>query len=291
MRVAGVSVETVVQVCISGVLTGAEYALAAVGMTLIFGVGRVLNLAHGSFFALGAYIAYQSSALGLPAVIAAVPAAAAGVLLGAAAERVLVRPLRPRPLAAATALLGFAILTEEGVSLVWGAASHSVPFRLPTVLIGGAVLSVEQMLSVAAGVAALGTMALVLRARPGLALKATAANAEIAQLAGVDVARVRTMTFGVACGMASAAGAFLSPLLTIAPTMGRFPLVLLVAMVAAGGPGRVWGTLGASLAIGLAATFVGFYLTPAWSYVLALVLMTAALVYRGGDGALGRMRP
>ncbi len=282
--------ETALQVVVSGVLAGAEYALAAVGMTLIFGVGRVLNLAHGSFFALGAYIAYQSAALGLSAVVAALPAVAAGALLGAAVERALVRPLRADPLVAATALLGFAFLAEEGFSLVWGAASHSVPLRLPTFFIGRIVLSVEQSLAVAAVVAALGIMALYLRTRSGLAFRATAANAEIAQLAGVDVRRFQTVTFAVACGMASVAGAFLSPLLTISPTMGRVPLVLSLAMVAAGGPGRVWGTLAASVVVGLASTFVGFYLAPAWSYVLALLLMSTVLILRA-DGALRRMRP
>jgi branched-chain amino acid transport system permease protein len=282
-------VETLPQVFASGAVTGAEYALAAVGLTLIFGVGRVLNLAHGAFFALGAYIAYQATVLGFPAVVGAAPAAAAGMLLGVAVERVLVRPLRAEPFAAATVLLGFAILAEEGFSLVWGAASHSVPLRLPVFLIGRIALSAEQMLSVVASVAALGIVALSLRTKPGLALRAIGADAEIAQLAGVDVGRFQTAAFGVACGMAAVAGAFLSPLLTISPTMGRVPLALSLAMVATGGPGGIWGTLAASIGIGLAWTFVGFYLAPAWSYILALVLMAAALILRA-NGALGRTR-
>lgn len=282
--------ETALQVLTSGVLTGAEYALAAVGMTLIFGVGRVLNLAHGSFLALGAYIAYQSTVLGFPAVAGAIPAAAAGVLLGAAVERVTVRPLRSQPLAAAVTLLGVAILAEQGFSVVWGASYHSVPLRLPTLLIGRLVLSVEQMIAAGVAVVLFGMMAGYLWTKPGLALRAAAADAEIAQLAGVDVPRLQTATFGVACGMAAVAGALLSPLLTLSPTMGRVPLVLALVMVVIGGPGRVWGALGAGIGVGLASTLVGFYLAPPWSYVLALVLLIAVVIWRA-DGALGRMRP
>jgi branched-subunit amino acid ABC-type transport system permease component len=78
------------------------------------------------------------------------------------------------------------------------------------------------------------------------------------------------------------AGSLVSPFLTIAPTMGRAPLVLMLAMVAIGGPGRFWGTLGGSLLVGLAATIAGFYLAAPWPYVAMLVLTAAALVWRGG---------
>lgn len=282
--------ETALQILVSGVLTGTGYALAAVGMTLIFGVGRVLNLAHGGFFALGAYIAYQSTLLGLPAAAGAVPAAAVGILLGAAVERGMVRPLGSQPLAAAVTLLGMAILAEQGFAAVWGASYHSVPLRLPTLLIGRLVLSVEQMIAALGAVALFGMIAGYLRSKPGLALRAAAADAEIAQLAGVNVPRMQTTTFGVACGMAAVAGAVLSPLLTLSPAMGRVPLVLLLAMVAIGGPGRVWGTVFAGIGVGLATTVVGFYLGSPWSYVLALVLLIAAVTWRA-DGALARVRP
>jgi branched-chain amino acid transport system permease protein len=282
-------VETALQVATSGLLTGVEYALAAVGMTLIFGVGRVLNLAHGSFIALGAYTAYQVTLLGLSPVGGALPAAIAGLVLGALVERVLVRPLRPEPVAAAIALLGVALLAEEGFSRVWGTADHSVPLRLPLFLFGHVVQGEEQLIAAAAGVAVLGGMAVYLRTRSGRALRAAAADAEIARLAGVDVERLQTATFAVGCGMAAAAGAFLSPLLSVGPTMGRVPLVFSLAMVATGGPGRIWGTLAASVVLGLASTFVGFYLAPPWSYILALLLTTAVVIWRA-DGVFRRMQ-
>jgi len=282
-------VEAVLQVFVGGVFTAAEYALAAVGMTLIFGVGRVLNLAQGSFVALGAYVAYQVTSFGLPAPLGAVPAGAAGLLLGAAVDRIVVRPLRQEPLAAATVLLGLAILAEQGFAFVWGTSSHSVPLRLPTFLVGRIVVGVEQVAAGAVAAVALGTVALYLWTKPGLALRAAAVDAEIAALGGVDVERIQTATFGAACGMAAAAGALLAPLLTLTPAMGRAPLVLLLAMAAAGGPDRIWGTLVAGFGIGLASTIIGFYLDPAWSYVFALLVLIGAVLWRA-DMVLGRMR-
>jgi len=279
--------EAALQVLVSGLLTGMGYALAAIGMTLILGIGRVLNLAHGGFFALGAYAAFQTTVWGLPAVVGAAPAAAAGVVLGAAVERAAVRPIRTYPLAAAIVLLGVAILAEEGFRLVWGSTYRSVPLRLPPLLIGQVVVSTEQIGGAAIAAVALGALALFLRSRPGLALRAAAADPEIATLSGIDVGRLQTATFGVACGMAAGAGAFLSPLLTVSPTMGRVPLIISIAMVVLGGAGRVWGTLIASLVIGLLSTAVAFYFAAAWSYIFTLLVIIGILVWRR-DGALGR---
>ena len=272
--------EAAAQILASGILVGAEYALAAVGMTLIFGVGRVLNLAHGIFFALGAYITYETTRAGLPALIGVVPAAAAGCGLGVLVERVLVRPVRGQMLTAAVVLLGLTIVAEEVFALLWGAAYHSVPLSLPPLMIHRVVVSTEQVIDAAVVVGAVGALGFFLRTRPGLALRTTAADPEIAMLSGINVADVRTVTFGAAGGMAAAAGAFLSPLLVLSPTMGRLPLVLSLAMVVVGGPGSVWGTLAASLAVGVASTIVAYYGTAQWSYVLALVLIVAVVACR-----------
>jgi branched-chain amino acid transport system permease protein len=272
--------EAAAQILTSGILIGAEYALAAVGMTLIFGVGRVLNLAHGAFFALGAYVTYEATRAGFPALIGAVPAAAAGFALGVVVERLFVRPVRGHMLTAAVVLLGLAIVAEQAFAFVWGAAYHSVPLSLTPLMIHRVVASAEQIIDAGAAVAALGALGLFLRTRPGLALRTSAADPEIAALSGINVADVQTVTFGAACAMASAAGAFLSPLLVLSPTMGRTPLVLALAMVIVGGPGSVGGTLAASLGVGLASTIVAYYLTGAWSYVLALVLIIGVVAGR-----------
>jgi branched-chain amino acid transport system permease protein len=187
-------------------------------------------------------------------------------------------------------LLGIAILAEEGFALVWGPSSHSVPHRLPTLLVGGIVVGVEQTAGAAIAALCLGAVGLYLRTKPGLAMRAAGADAEITAVAGVDVERLQTATFGVACAMAATAGALLSPQLILSSTMGRAPLVLSLAIAAAGGPDRLRGTIVASFGVGLASTIAAFYLDAAWSYLLALVVLMAALVWRA-DGMLGRTRP
>lgn len=272
--------EAAAQILTSGILFGAEYALAAVGMTLIFGVSRVLNLAHGVFFALGAYLAYETTRAGLPALAGAVPAAAAGFALGLLVERLFVRPVQDNMLTAAVVLLGLATVAEEGVALLWGTGDHSVPLSLPPLMIHRVVVSAEQIIDAGAAAAVFGALGLFLRSRPGLALRTTAADPEIAALSGINVALVRTLTFGAACGAAAAAGAFLSPLLVLSPAMGRTPLVLSVAMVIVGGPGSVWGTLAASVVVGLASTIVAYYQTAQWSYLMALALTIGMIAWR-----------
>ncbi|HKV44963.1 MAG TPA: branched-chain amino acid ABC transporter permease [bacterium] len=284
------NMEGAFQLLISGALTGAEYALAAVGMALIFRVGRGINLAHGAFVALGAYIAYQTSLSGLPALAGAGPAAAGGLLLGGAVERVLMRRVRGDLLAQAVVLLALAVLAEGGFLLVVGDSPHSVPLRLAPLLLGRIVINTEQAIAVVITAAILGAMALGIRTRPGLALRAVIANPEIAALSGIDVGRVRTITFAAACAMGAAAGAFLSPLFTISPTMGRGPLALTLAMILVGGVGRIRGILAASLGIGVASAVVGFYLAPAWSNVLGLLLVAAAIISRPLDAPGGRRR-
>jgi branched-chain amino acid transport system permease protein len=180
------------------------------------------------------------------------------------------------------ALLGLAIAAEEGYAALWGAGSHSVPFRLPTLLIGRIVLSEEQIIGAGMAAVTLCLIAIYMSTRPGLAFKAIAADPVIAEAAGVHIARVETATFSLAGAMAAMAGSLLSPFLTISPTMGRAPLILIVAMVAVGGPGRFWGALGGSLLVGLAATVAGIYLAAPWPYVMTLTLAAAALVWRGG---------
>ena len=277
--------EAALQITASGLLSGVEYALAAVGLTLIFATSRVLNLTQGGFFTLGAYAAYQATVLGYPALAAAAPAAAAAVLLGAAVERIVVRPIHRSPFAATIALFALAVLAEEGFELAWGPSPHSVPLRLPLLLVGRIVVSVEQVAAVAIAAGIIGSVALWLRTRSGLALRAAAGDPEIAAVAGIDVARLRTVTFGAGCGMTALAGALLSPQFSLTPAMGRLPLLFFLAVVIAGGPGQIAGGVAASIAFGLVTSAASFYLTPDWSSILALSILIALLVWRA-DGAV-----
>jgi branched-chain amino acid transport system permease protein len=274
------AVEAALQITVVGLLSGVQYALAAVGLTLIFATHRVFNMTQGAFFSLGAYAAYEATVLGYPAFAAAAPAAAAAVVFAAAVDRALVRPIQDSPLAATIMLFALAVLAEEGFLLIWGASTHSVPLRLPPLLVGRIVVSVEQIAAAVISAAIIAATALGLRTRLGLALRASAADPEIAAVAGIDVARLRTAAFGAGCAMATLAGTLLSPELIMTPTMGRLPLLFLLATVIAGEPGRIGGVVAASIAFGVLTSAAGFYLSPEWLSTVALCILIALLVWR-----------
>jgi len=272
--------DAAMQVVASGALAGAHYALAAVGLALALGLGRVLNLAHGTFVAVGAYLAYETTRAGLSALAAAGPAALAGLVLGLLVERVVVRPVRASPVAAAIVLLALSVVAEAALALAWGAATHSVPLRLPAARVGAIVVGTEEGAGAAISLAALGALALVLRSRRGLALRAAAVEPEIAACAGLDLARARAVTFGTACALAAAAGAFLAPRLSASPTVGASPLAITLAAVLLGGRRGLGGVVLAALALGVAVEAVGYTLPSPWTDVLALAVVTVAAARR-----------
>jgi branched-subunit amino acid ABC-type transport system permease component len=263
------------QLVASGLLAGAPYALAAWGMAVTLGTGTV-NLALGMFFTLGAYLALESTARGLPAFYAAPAAALAALGLGLGIERVFVRPLRGAPLATAVVLLAVAVAGEGAFRLLWGAAGRSVPLRLQVVQIEHVVVAgLELFVAAGAALAFFGVVALARQTRAGLALRAAAGSAEIAWCTGLDVERVRIWAFAAGCAAAAAAGALASPITPLSPAMGRGALLLSLAAVTVGGPGLP-GLLAASLALGVVTQSSANYLAPQWGVVVPAIVLAGA---------------
>ena len=267
------------QLVASGLLAGAPYALAVWGMAVPL-AGGVLNLALGLFFTLGAYLALSVTAGGYPAAYAALPAAVAALALGLGIERVFVRPLRGRPLAAAVVLLAVAIAGEQLVAFAWGARDRSVPLKLEVVQVEHVVVvGLELFIAAGAAIAILAIITLARRTRAGLAVRAAAENAEIATCCGLDVERLRTWGFGAGCAAAAAAGAFLAPITPLSTSMGRGALLFSMAAVAAGGPG-LRGLVAASLALGVLAQSSANYLAPQWAVLVPVIVLAVATAAR-----------
>jgi branched-chain amino acid transport system permease protein len=268
------------QLIVGGLLAGAPYAIAAWGLAVTLAAGT-LNLASGGFFMAGAYLGLAATARGLPALTAAPAAAAAGLAAGLGIERVFVRPLRDHPVAAAAALLAVSVGGEAAVAALWGPAARSVPLRLPVLRIEHVVVAgAETFVTAGAVLAFIAAVALLRRTGAGLALRAAADNAEIAWCAGVDVARVRTWAFGASCAAAAAAGALLSPITPLSPSMDRAALLLSLAAVTAGGP-TLGGLLAAALGLGMAAQTSAEYLAPPWATIVPALAVCAAAAWRG----------
>ena len=274
---------------LSQILNGVQYGLLlfliSSGLTLIFGVMGVINLAHGSLFMVGAYLAYVvASATG--ALWLALPAAVLGGLaLGALLERGLFRRFYQRE-HLDQVLLTFALilLFEEARSLLLGNDFHSVP--VPAVLDfsvpvgGGFAYSAYRfaVLGVCLVVAALMFLGLE-RTRLGSAVRAAAEKPEMVDLLGIDARRIHMLVFGVGTALAMLAGALAAPLQSVYPGMGDAFLIVSFVVVVVGGVGSVAGAFWGALLIGLVDTLGKAY-APEVSGLAIYVLMAAVLLWR-----------
>ncbi len=270
------------QLLLDGVLTGAALALMAGGLSLILGVVKVVNLSHGAFFTLGAYVAVALSHQGTEY------RPAASVLLGGAAAfalgtflgRGFVNPIRSHPFSVTVGTLAFSLLFEQVAQFAWGphpqiiavGRSFSGPLGT-TVRMWGAAAFLSCLVLLAA-------LRLLLSSRWGLPLKLIAEDEEIAESVGIDAERVRYLTFGAASAMAAAAGALLAPSAAIVPTMGRGPLILSLIVVIVSGMENLQATFALAVGLGLLTNLGAYYLAPEWSYILLLATVCVLLALR-----------
>src|SRR5918994_6421465 len=287
------------QLFVNGLITGAILALAAVGATLIFGIQRIANFAHGDFLTIGAYAAFVVNVvLGLNLLVAALSAMGSVALFGVAAHFVLFRPLRGRgTVAIALVSVGLGLLIRNVIFIVAGSQSRQFNVDQSQVITIGAVrLSPGQAVAVAVAVVVAPLVALFLaRTRLGKQMRAVADNRDLAAVAGIDVERIGVSVWILAGGLAGLAGVMLGLSQGVFdPNMGLGPLFLIFTAVVLGGIGSAYGALVAGLALGLAmelstwdALFGG--LDSKYKPVLAFVVLILLLLYRP-QGVFGQAR-
>jgi len=270
------------QVILDGLFTGSTYALMAAGLALILGVVKVVNLSHGAFFSLGAYVAYVLSAKEVsnnPAaavLLACVIAFAFGVFLG----KSFINPVRSHPFSVAVGSLGFAILFEQAAQMLWGPHPVSIGSGPPWGELSGVVVRRWGAVSLLASAGILGGLALFLSSRWGLPLKLISEEEEIAGSVGIDVEKYRYLTFGFAAAAAAVAGALLAPATSITPTMGRVPLILSLIVVIASGMENVLAIFLLAMGLGLLSNISAYLLAPQWSHVSLLTVISLLLLLR-----------
>ncbi len=206
--------EGFLQHVLNGLLLGGTYALLGIGLTLIFGLMSVVNFAHGEFYTLGAYMTYATIAVaGLPFVAGVLVAIAVGMLLGALAERVLLRPLGGASIdTVMLVMIGLWITMQNSELLAWGGVAKAIEHPFPTEPVGLGPVSVAPLRLFVLGAVLLlilGSHLLINRTRVGTAMRATFQDRETAALMGIDVPRIHTLTFAFGSGLAAAAGALL----------------------------------------------------------------------------------
>ncbi|MCP5152681.1 MAG: branched-chain amino acid ABC transporter permease [Ectothiorhodospiraceae bacterium] len=250
---------------IQGLVQGAIYALVAVGLTLVYGLLRILHVAHAALFTLGGYLGVLvTNATGSFALALAVAMGVAGVA-GIAVYRLAYRPLLGRsPLIALIASIGLFIASEEAFRIIFGAHGLSYvtpPLQAQIEIAPGISLSLARIAVVVLAVVLLSALGwLSLSTRTGVAWRASVSDPPIAQAFGIDIERVRHLNFFVGSALAGAAGVMVALLNNLVePTMGAVPSYKALAIIVLGGLGNVRGTLVAALALGVVESFGTIY--------------------------------
>jgi branched-chain amino acid transport system permease protein len=277
---------------LEGLVSGLVLALTALGLSLVFGVMRIVNVAHGEFFMLGAVIAwYVSTASGS----FALAVLAAPVLVGAIAlsiERFVLRPIHYAPEATIVATIGLLYILEQLVLSVFGPSPRPVAppfyFRVDFPWFGYSGYKL-----VVAGLAAAllaGTWLVVTRTRLGLYMRATQQDREMAQAFGVPVERIYAAAFSLGAVLAAVAGALVVPVRQAYYLMGLDALLLSFMVVIIGGLGDLRGTLAASFLVGLIDGVVSIFFSPTLARIVGSLLVVLVLVVRPG-GLSGEATP
>ena len=258
--------------------------LVSAGLSLVFGILRVVNFAHGVFYMLGAYLGYTTVAVSgwfWPALLVVPPIVGlVGALLEASTLRFIYR--RP-PIYQLLLTFGFALILEESVRVLYGPTAKGIdppPILQGVVALGANVYPRYRLFLVVLGLVVGGVVWLLLqKTRAGLVIRAVAQNSEMADCLGADVARVRTLVFGAACALAGLGGVAAGPMTTAYLGMGIGVIVDAFVVVVIGGLGSIAGSLVGSLIVGAAQTWGAFYL-PETAMVIMYAVMGAILVFR-----------
>lgn len=282
------------ELTVQGLVQGAIYALIALGLTLVYGLMRILHVAHAALFTLGGYIAViVTNATGsfALALLAAMPLVG---VTGVAVYRFAYRPLIDRPpLVALIASIGLFIAAEEIFRLVFGAYGLSFadpPLQTQREVLPGIFLSEARIMVVLLAVTAIGVLAWLSAAtRTGVAWRATVSDPDIARSFGIDIERVRWLNFFIGSALAAVAGAMVALLNNLVePTMGAVPAYKALAIIVLGGLGSVRGTLAASLALGVIESFGTIYIGHLLDRdAIAFAFLIVVLMIRP-QGLLGR---
>ncbi len=278
------------EILIYGAVTSAIYAMLAVGFTLIFGVARVLNLAHGSFYALGAYGTYVlTSVVGLPLWLAALLAIAGVALFGVVVEKVLIRPLRSSQLGVLMITLAVSLVVEQTLFLVFGSEYRNVPAFVETkVSLGGVDVAGQRLLTLAVAGVAIGALYLFIqKTRLGSAILAISQDAEAAKYMGIPSDRIFSLVMAISASLAALAGILAGPFLSVQPSMHLLPIVKAFAIVVVGGLGSIPGSILAAFMLGYAETLVGYQFSTSWTEIVSVLATLLMLIFRPA-GSFGK---
>ena len=278
--------DTFVQIVVSGLTLGAMYAVGTIGLSLVWGALRMLNMAHGVLIAIGGYFSYQAiDGWGLPMPVALLVAMLAGAIIGAliyfcAARFMFRNEAFENNIFIVT--FGLAIALENGILKVFGGYPLAQPFSLEGGFrIGNVYVPWQNVLIVVVSVAVMIVMAWILaKTRMGRAIRATAQNRDAALLMGVPIGAVFAQVLAIAGMLAALSGVLLSSITTLSPQVGFDPMLKAFIICVIAGLGNVLGALYAAFAMGLFEASIQFFLGVRYALPLMLLIVIAALIWR-----------
>lgn len=285
----------ILQYLINGISIGAVYAIIALGYTMVYGIAKMLNFAHGDVIMVGAYISFcVTNYLGLSAIVSIVAAMAICTLLGILIEGLAYKPLRGTPsLAVLITAIGVSYFLQNAAQLIWGAAPKnftSVVTMSPIKLFdGGLVITGEAILTVV--VSALVMVGLTLftaKTKTGKAMRAVSENRDAAQLMGINVNRTISTTFAIGSALAAVAGVLLcSTVPTLQPTTGSMPGIRAFTAAVIGGIGSMPGAMLGGVLLGVIETFSKKYISTEFSDAIVFAVLIVILLVKPA-GLLGK---
>jgi branched-chain amino acid transport system permease protein len=277
------------QVVISGVLSGALYAMVALGLALIFGVMRIINVAHGPLLMLGAYTTYfLSTVLDVNPYLTVPVSMAVLFAVGVVLERTLVFRVVDAPeLSSLLLTFGVSIALVNLAQLLFTSDLRSVEYLTGAWLVGPFALSKTRVVAFVFAGTLTGLAFLFLGwTKLGKAIRATSQSREVAMICGIDVQRIHLVTFGLGSALAAAGGALIAVIVAIQPEMGQIWTFKSFLVIVLGGAGNYPGALLGGILLGLIEQVASLFLTTQLSEVVAYVLLVAILLVRP-TGLLG----
>lgn len=278
------------QVLIQGLLLSGLYALIAVGFTLIFSVGRILNLAYGAYLLIGGYAYfYFSQTLGLPKLAGVGLAAIFGCLMGIAKFQLIVKPLKGNHVAIEISTLILAVVLQSAVVLVFGDSSKILLPIIPGVerVAGAAIPYSNLFAAIASWVILIALWQFVRATHTGRAMQAVSMDPKGAAISGIDASRINMITWAISGGLGAVAGVFFASYTQLYPGMWVAPLIIAVAVVIVGGIGSIIGTLIVAHIVGFLEIITSAYIAPELRGVFTMILIISILILRP-KGLFGR---
>ncbi len=279
--------QDMIQLLIGGLLLGGIYSLAAIGLSISFGVLNVLNLAHGEFLVLGALAGFLAFVhLGMNPFLSAVLVMPLFFVIGAAYYLVFLKPIGSKPpdqqlVASMLITLGSALIIEDLVTVFWERPVTGIPYALPALYVGGVFISSLRMLILLfIGLLAVALQVCLKRTLLGMCIRAVTQCREGAEISGVPIPTISAAAFGLGAALAASAGVFYVVLFTVSPATGIPLTIKYLCIVVLGGLGSMIGVVVGSVILGLAESFSANFIGAQWSPCIGTFLLLVMLIIR-----------